>query len=219
VSLWRDNLAAPMLLESPTRQDPTQGLRHRGDLALAQDAEERCRRMEATKRALMACVAPTAAEKAKDRRHSTIVLHGGPSAALVIRPRKCTKETVQAIQSIVKNMNQTHNSGRFHAVIQPWDSREEEATTGLVDDQYANPLDPESDSDDESDEEDPTYDPPSSNSTSNPTPGASSSSNTWLSDRAEQALRMRRLVVIDSDDGSDDDGDAAAVRRVLEEDL
>ena len=219
VSLWRDNLAAPMLLESPTRQDPTQGLRHRGELALAQDAEERCRRMEATKRALMACVAPTAAEKAKDRRHSTIVLHGGPSAALVIRPRKCTKETVQAIRSIVSDMNQTHNSGRFHAIIQPWDSREEEATTGLVDDQYANPLDPESDSDDESDEEDPTYDPPSSNSTSNPTPGASSSSNTWLSDRAEQALRMRRLVVIDSDDGSDDDGDAAAVRRVLEEDL
>ena len=218
VSLWRDNLAAPMLLDSPTRYDPTQGLRHRGELALKQDADERCRRMEATKRALMAYVAPTAAEKAEDRRYSSIVLHDGPSAALVIRPRKCTEETVQAIQSIVKNMNQTHNSGRFHAIIQPWDSREEEATTGLVDDQYANPLDPESDSNDESDEEDPTYGPSTSNSTSNPTPGASSS-NTWISDRAEQALRMRRLVVIDSDDGSDDDGDAAAVRRVLEEDL
>ena len=231
VSLWRDNLAAPMLLDSPTRNDPTQGLRHRGELALAQDAAERCRRMEATKQALMACVAPTAAEKAKDRRHSSIVLQGGPSAALVIRPRTCTKETVQAIQGIVRDMNATHNSGRFHAIIQPWDSREEEASTGLVDDQYANPLDAESDSDDASDEEDPTYTP----STSNSTPGASSSSEPLLSDRLQRAIRMRQLVMIDSDDGSDDEGGggagggaddeagggaAAALRRAIaEEDL
>ena len=218
VSLWRDNLAAPMLLDSPTRYDPTQGLRHRGELALAQDADERCRRMEATKRALTAYVAPTAAEKAKDRRHSSIVLHGGPSAALVIRPRTCTKETVQAIQSIVRDMNSTHNSGRFHAIIQPCDSREEEASTGLVDDQYANPLDAESDSDDASDEEDPTY----TQSTSNSTPGASSSSEPLLSDRLQRAIRMRQLVMIDSDDGSDDEGGggAAALRRAIaEEDL
>lgn len=221
VSLWRDNLAAPALLSLPTRHDPTQGLRHRGDLAIAQAATERREVREATKRALTAYVAPTAAEKAEDRRQGSIVRHDGPAAALVIRPRKCTKQTVQSIKSIVKDMNQTHNSGRLHAVTQPWDSREDEATTGLVDDQYANPLDPESDSDDSEDGEDLAYVPPP---TSRGSPGAaSSSSDALLSDRLQRAMRMRQLVMIDSDDGSDDDesggGDGGAALRAIAEDL
>ena len=224
VSLWRDNLAAPALLSLPTRHDPTQGLRHRGELAIAQAAKERREVTEATKRALTVHtqnVAPTAAEKAEDRRQGSIVQHDGPSAALVIRPRKCTRKTVQSIKSIVKDMNQTHTSGRLHAVTQPWDSREDEATTGLVDDQYANPLDPESDSDDSEDEEDAAYVPPS---TSRGSPGAASS-DALLSDRLQRAIRMRQMVMIDSDDGSDDDegggggGGAAALRRAIAEDL
>ena len=219
VSLWRDNLAAPALLDSPTRHDPTQGLRHRGELAIAQATKERREAMEKFKRALVAYEDPTAAKTAEDRRQRSIVLHNGPSAAIVNGPRKCATQTAKSIKNNIKDINQTHSSGRKHAITQPWDSRENEAATGLVDAQYANPLDHESSSDDE-DEEDHTYVPPS---TSRGSPGAASSSSldALLSARIERAILMRQMVVIDSDeDDSDDEDDKGdEVRRDIAEDL
>jgi hypothetical protein len=211
VSLWRDKLAAPALLDSPTRHDPAQGLRHRGELAIAQATKERREAMEKFKRALVAYEDPSAASTSEDRRQRSIVLHNGPSAAIVNDPRKCATQTAKSIKNNVKDINQTHSSGRKHAITQPWDSREDEATTGLVDAQYANPLDPESSSDDE-DEEDLTYVPDASDAL----PSDVLPPNVLPMDRIQRAILMRQMVVIDSDEDDDEDDE---VRRDIAQDL
>ena len=129
----------------------------------------------------------------------------GPSAVPSARPRSCTARTKQRLKEHVEDDNTTHASGRKHAYTQDWDSKEDEAL-GLVDDSVANPLDPESedevhyDSDGEwrpSDERKPR------------------SKSAMARERLEEERkrndpteieRLRRLMMVPSDDEDDDAG-------------
>ncbi len=147
-------------------------------------------------------------KRERERTHK-LARRGGPLAAPAARPRSCTAATRRRMKDDVAEMNTTHSSGRLYAYKQPWESREAEAL-GYVDDQYAHRDDPESegevqyDSDGEyrpADEEKPRT--------------KSAMAKERLEEERERVApanvaRMRRLMMIPSDDDDSDDEGALA---------
>lgn len=243
VSVHRKHLAAPSLLVKPTLADPERGLRDRANLAIQQAANEKLRRAQAQERARQRAAEASAlvtyqrrspVEEAEDKRKWSIVLRGGPAASMMAKPRACTRITQKRMREDARKLNTTHLSGRKHAITQPRDELDVEISTSIIDDQYANKYDHESDSEDTSDDEDRSYVPKPSPRTvprgpdvvrrrtshaNSSSSAAASTLNAAVAATASapmqlalaspinpvvRALFMRNLVIRDSDDSDDD---------------